>query len=300
MQVAHPFLSATSLLLLLGLSACGESPKEPGSAPGGSKSALEQAASKAAESAPVKAGMGEYNSPGASADTIMKASREGNAEMVKLLIGEKADVNFALPDGLCSLHVAAAEGHIEVVRVLLENKANPNLRQAAGATPLIAALQAKRLDIIQLLLQNGADPNIAMRNGSFPLIMFDQFKWSPDQQPKLAELLLQAGANLNQRIEAKGNTALMAYSADGNLPMMKWLVEHKVKTNLKGDQGYTALGYATVANQLPAAKLLIDAGVDLSIANNNGDKPLRMAQRSKLAEMEALLAKAEADRAKGK
>jgi ankyrin repeat protein len=302
MQVAPALLSAVSILLILSISACGDSPKENTTEPAG-QSALDKAAAEASKEAPIEAGMGEYVTPGASADSIMYAAREGNAELVKLLISENADVNFALPDGLCSLHVAAAGGYIDVVRVLLENKANPNARQAAGATALVAAIQAKNLDIIKLLLEYKADPNLGLANGRFPLMMFDEFQWDRSTHVELAELLGQGGANLNQRLSPKDNTALMIYTAMGNPLMVKWLLSQGAKINLKGNGGFTAVAFAAIGNnpnRLEVAQILGEAGADMSILTDGDLTPLAAAELAKEPTVIAYFKQLEAKQAKEK
>lgn len=283
MQVVQPLLSVASLVLILGMSSCGDSATSDPASASSEQTALQLAASKAMEQQPAKAGMGEYRSVAVNADTIMNAAREGNAEMVRLLIGEGAPVDTVLPDGLCALHVAVAEGHFEVTKLLLENNANPNPKQAAGATPLIAALQAKRLDLVKLLLEHRADPTIAMHNGNFPLVLLDVFKWDPNVQPEVAELMLQAGADINQRIGPKSNTALMVYAAVGNTQMVKWLLSRGAEIDLRGDKGYTAINFAGVTNNIETARLLVEAGADLSIRNNHGATPLEVAIETKQA-----------------
>ena len=59
---------------------------------------------------------------------IHHASRNGDTEIVRLLIDHDADVNATNERGHTVLYCAGGHGHLETVRLLLENNANPNVK----------------------------------------------------------------------------------------------------------------------------------------------------------------------------
>lgn len=56
------------------------------------------------------------------------ASKEGNTEVVKLLINNGLSVDIATRKGNTSLHIACLAGRLEVVKILLEHNADINIK----------------------------------------------------------------------------------------------------------------------------------------------------------------------------
>src|SRR5439155_24639342 len=84
--------------------------------------------------------------------------------IVKLLIQNGADVNLREPkQQWTALHFAAREGRAEIVKLLLDNKSEVDARDSFGNTPLWRAVMDFRGDdkVIRLLLSHGADKNLA-------------------------------------------------------------------------------------------------------------------------------------------
>lgn len=85
--------------------------------------------------------------------------------MAAFLIGHKANVNVATPEGDAPIHLAARAGDTELINLLLSKGAQVNARGANGETPLFI-LTNKDTDfgLYQTLLAKGADANA--RSGS--------------------------------------------------------------------------------------------------------------------------------------
>ena len=120
------------------------------------------------------------------------ASREGNTNLVKLLLCRGACSNTTNSIGQSPLWIAAWYGRVDVVMLLLQ-ESNPLVNQVdtCGCTPLWAASRNGRIVTVRLLLSCGADQNIlphlgpgaadmALQNGHMsvalllnPAIVFD-------------------------------------------------------------------------------------------------------------------------------
>ncbi len=59
---------------------------------------------------------------------IHHAARNGDTEIVRLLIDHDADVNAVNQRGHTVLYCAGGHGHLDTVRLLLENNADPNVK----------------------------------------------------------------------------------------------------------------------------------------------------------------------------
>jgi ankyrin repeat protein len=132
---------------------------------------------------------------------------------------------------------------VELVQLLLEKGADPNCEVDDGYTCLLVAIESESppsLQIIKALIAAGADLHVYGINGWAPLHMAaarDQFE--------AAKLLLDAGANVNQRIQIDGHDSpLMEATRNGNADMVRLLLEHGADTDVHDmilDQGLIEL-----------------------------------------------------------
>lgn len=115
-------------------------------------------------------------------------SREGNTEVDKLLITEDTDINQVQKDGQTMLHLAARKGNIGDVKLLLSKSADVNVQDRDRRTPLHCAIYNEYIDIAKLLIEAGADFNITDKYGWTPL------KAASDKgHTEIVELLKAAG-----------------------------------------------------------------------------------------------------------
>jgi ankyrin repeat protein len=87
-----------------------------------------------------------------------------------LLIKYKANPNIA--DKITHstpLNHAAMNGNKDMAKLLLDNKADPNIESAQKITPLNDAVYEEREEVVELLLNYGADPNTPDDDGQTPL-----------------------------------------------------------------------------------------------------------------------------------
>ena len=104
------------------------------------------------------------------------------------------------------------------------------------------------------------------------------------------ERLLREGAHINARKGAYRTTALMEASVQGNLAVMRFLIENGADVNLVDKDGWTALMGATVEGRLESVKLLLELGAEVDAQNDEGQTALVMATGTERAEIrEALL-----------
>jgi ankyrin repeat protein len=91
---------------------------------------------------------------------IYIASREGLADVIRLLLQHNANVNATDDaDNSTALHLASLMGHVDITQILLDHGADINAISDHG-TPLYRALISGHLEVVRLLLERGADMNI--------------------------------------------------------------------------------------------------------------------------------------------
>lgn len=108
-------------------------------------------------------------------------------------------------------------------------------------------------------------------------------------RPGGAERCLANGANPNARDE-KGLVPLHLAVINGNLDLMKLLLESGADPDAQSRTGYSPLHAAAALSEYAAAEILLEAGADPDITNRNGWTPLMEAARLGRLETAGLLA----------
>jgi len=99
----------------------------------------------------------------------MYACRNGEPEMIQMLLDAKVDPNVQSRDGYTALmgrdgYTALMEacrgGETEMIKMLVNAGADVNARDSMGESALIWAAQFGYTDIMEILLKAGADPSI--------------------------------------------------------------------------------------------------------------------------------------------
>ncbi len=228
---------------------------------------------------------------------VMAAAREGHVALVRALLDAGADPNAQEKNGgQTALMWAAAGGYSAITEELVRHKADVNARTKSGNTALMFAARGD-LGSTRALLDAGADPNVAIPDwGGTPLIIA-----STMGQAAVVEALLNKGAKI-QQVDNNGFTALHSAVRDSDygaerdqraraVATVKVLLGHGADPNAKLHQekptvralnelefeGATPIALAAEVNNLPAIKLLVDAGGDPNIPTTKGSTPLILA-----------------------
>lgn len=101
-------------------------------------------------------------------NALMTAARTGRADAVQQLIGQGIDLNLGSRAKQTALMWAAAEGHLAVIDLLLKQGANPLLESQGGFTALMFAARAGHSAALHRLLEAGVDVNATTTRASSP------------------------------------------------------------------------------------------------------------------------------------
>jgi len=120
-----------------------------------------------------------------------------------------------------------------------------------GQTPFLRAALAADTATMRLLVAHGADPNLPTLAGTTPLMAAAGVNWAVAQtftESKAAELqavalCLELGADVNAT-NSMGLTALIGAANRGSNDIIKFLVEHGARVNVKDREGRTPIRWA--------------------------------------------------------
>mmetsp|Transcript_54509 Transcript_54509/g.127372 ORF Transcript_54509/g.127372 Transcript_54509/m.127372 type:complete len:776 (-) Transcript_54509:69-2396(-) len=185
-------------------------------------------------------------------NALAMAAQVNNSEVVEGLLNARADVNHAgAVSGKTPLMMAAAGGNADLVGLLLSNRADPWARDKDGYDPLTVACGGGFVDVVEMLLNVGASVNKPFDDGRYPIHLAAM--WG---RPKMIKFLADKGAEVNVVWEDYGDTPLMSAVEWGYNEAIRVLVSLKADLHKKNLEGNTALAVAKEKNFRATTRLL--------------------------------------------
>jgi ankyrin repeat protein len=229
-----------------------------------------------------------------------------------LLLNKYIKPEYGIYDLKPSLLLAAKKPNVEIVRLLIDSGADINIQGALKElpsktpfeklllsyinklgdytnTPLIESCSRGNLKVAQLLLDNGADINAKKRNTGETALM----EATSIDHKEIVELLLDHGADINDK-DDHGDTTLFYASSQASIEIVKLLIDRGADVYAKNNRDETALMKASCnfSDDLQIAQLLLDCGVDINAKDNNGKTAVKEAENNRRFELvKFLLAK---------
>ncbi|GMI15726.1 hypothetical protein TrLO_g10264 [Triparma laevis f. longispina] len=271
----------------------------------------------------VKAG-GDVNAVSVNGFTaLIVASAAGNLDQVKFLLDSGAEVDAMHEEGVTALMYAAASGHLEVVELLVSKGAEVDKRHSNGGTALMecaASASEGNVKVVEFLIKKGADHAVVDNDGVTPLMSA-----ASQGQCKVVDLLLEKEKNKNKDVKphvnlaaTSGGTALMFASGAGKDDCVKSLLTAGADLNMlveaqpeyldrlaksieAGEEteahvdGINSLMIAAAAGHLNTCKMLIEAGADVLVKDEEDKSALAAAVKGNFGEVASLLVENGAD-----
>jgi ankyrin repeat protein len=209
------------------------------------------------------------------ATALLWIARTDDLETADALL--KAGANVATPNalGITPIYTAAEHGNAAMLRRLLDAGASVTTTDAAKDTLLMAAVRAGNPDAVQLLLERGVPVNAADPQYAHTALM-----WAVDRDDAaIMKLLIAKGATIDAATRV-GEKPVSRPPGTGGGSHGVGIVRSGVPP--QGEQqptpgGMTALLLASRDGHLDAAKVLVEVGADVNLADPNGLTPLLMA-----------------------
>ena len=201
------------------------------------------------------------------ATPLFLAAQQGYVEIMKLLLalrGIKPNLG-ELGHKTTPLIIAAHTGREEAVNLLLANDdVKINLRQADGGTAIFAASEGNFPVTVEALVRHGADANITLFDGTSPLCRAAYYGYN-----EVLKYLLQApGIQVDQRLRRQA-TALFFASQRGNKEGVELLLAAGSDANLPDENQVYPIHIACLHGHADIVGLLLDAGADMELKAEN-------------------------------
>jgi ankyrin repeat protein len=232
-----------------------------------------------------------------------RAIEQNNIDLTELLLKSGVNVNQVNNQGYTSLHLAIAKNNLDIIKMLIKAGGNVNFNDGSGMLILNAAIHQRNIDIIQILLNAGAAVNMTpfilpeddwegnplkyMKPLYFAISSYDD----ENKFLKITELLINAGADVNATFEDATLLMLSVYDSK----KLELLIKSGADINARNNLGHTAFIYAVKGvgphrcistgqkeyscisdswSFEESIKLLVKAGANLHIKDNNGKTQL--------------------------
>jgi uncharacterized protein len=198
------------------------------------------------------------------------------------------DVNF---DANRELLDAAAAGDADRVAAALQRGTEIEARDDHDRTALLLAATYDRVAVARVLVANGADPDALDDRHDTPWLVT-----GVTGSVAMADVLLPAKPDLTIR-NRFGGVSVIPASHRGHVDYVRRVVETGIDLDHVNDPGWTALLEAVILGDgseryQQIVKILLDAGADPTIADNDGVTPLGHARASGYEEIARILSAA--------
>jgi ankyrin repeat protein len=185
------------------------------------------------------------------AQSLFNAAAAGDNKKVTSLLKNKANLNAKDSGGNTALMLAISNDHKDTAKLILEKKPDVNIKNQDGETALFAALVSDKADIAKTLIAQGASlENLGGENESA------LFMAATTNQTEIMEIVLKKAPQLLNKTDDHGTTPLMEAAKFGGEKTVKLLLDAGADKSLKNEDGKTALDLAKKARNSSALKYL--------------------------------------------
>lgn len=173
-----------------------------------------------------------------------------------------------------ALIVDSGKGKISEVKGYIQTGVNINGTDSRGNSALMFAANYGQYEIAKLLLENGANPNQKNFSEGFTPI-FDAIK---NSHYEVVKLLIEYGADLNVT-DNQGNTPLLVAIYSNNSDQVTFsIIEANANVNYRNKlDGFYPIIASTILGNYKITKALIDFGANKNVTDINGITPLQYA-----------------------
>ncbi len=226
-------------------------------------------------------------------------------EVVRLLIERGASVNDTDYYNSSPLIEAVNRGDFEIIKLLVKNGADLNIQQNKGFTALHRALSVAGTEIkmFDYEIQKAQEehpsslPESTKEKEGEPLDSFinqkrEASRSSGGKWMEIIKLLVNSGADVNMG-SIDSETPLFCAVCSGQIVFLRYIINQLVDINHISTRVGSALHYALwlpfeESKMVEIAAVLLEAGIDLKIKNNDGKTVVDIAREKNLTRLSSL------------
>ncbi|KAL8790643.1 MAG: hypothetical protein Q9213_000491 [Squamulea squamosa] len=226
-------------------------------------------------------------------------ARDGPTTVAQLLLENHGEIDLADKFGCTALHGAALRDREDMLRLLLDHGADPRMKDQNGWTALHVAALRHNKDLIRLLSEKVDDADTILdwvglqqqdtkRRALLQKIIEDKAEGSTvmtglrlavqEKQFTRLKILIEKGADVNEKEAVGGWTALIIASDQGYEAGATLLLQHGADVDLSGREGWSPLHWACKNGHGAVVRILLDHGAKLD-ANGCGWTPMLLAAK---------------------
>ena len=205
-----------------------------------------------------------------------------------MIAGAQSQQRAADPALIEDFFTAAKTNNTGVLKRMLDLGIPVDSRDDEGRTALLIATHANSVEAARLLIQAGADVNAKDRLKDSPYLYA-----GAEGRLEILKMTVAAGADLKS-VNRFGGTALTPAAHHGHVEVVRYLLTTEIDIDQVNNLGWTALLEAvilgdgsTIYQQI--VELLLQAGADISIGDNQDINALEHARARQQTEIIRLL-----------
>ncbi|KAF3828573.1 hypothetical protein GH733_004774 [Mirounga leonina] len=233
-------------------------------------------------------------------DRLLQAVENGDAEKVASLLGKKgASATKQDSEGKTAFHLAATKGHVECLRVMVTHGVDVTAQDTAGKRRIGPGNKRIVFPLeTQYLLPGHSALHLAAKNSHHEcirkLLQRCDGLWcllpSPAAQGCLpaVQALCEHKSPINLK-DLDGNIPLLLAVQNGHSEVCRFLLDHGADVNSRDKNGRTALMLACEISSSNIVEALIKKGADLNLVDSLGHNALHYSKLSENAGIQSLL-----------
>ena len=197
-----------------------------------------------------------------------------NKELAKCLIDCGANPNIKNTDNKWDmpLHLAIRQGDIEMVELLVQKSASFKSWNHDSEGALCVAVRTQNLEMLRCLGRLSITPYELHRS---PFILAQHLR-NVEIMRFLFEIGLGI-SQINSKMNYGTTSILYAIMRDGDIKMAQLLIEQGANVNIENKDKERPLHWAIDNENMPMVTLLVEKGADVYAPNSKGKRPLQLA-----------------------
>lgn len=198
--------------------------------------------------------------------TAFHFAKKENKDVLRYLVSKGAKTNVIDQNDCSPLMVATLDANEESLKILLDLKCDVSQTNNFGRNCLSFASEHNKLPIVKELIAAGAEIDAVDKNGNTALHFAAE---NGNGTLDVVQFLLEKQADPNLK-DNDGWNSLMFATSKGDVKIVKYLVSNKAETKIINKEGWSPLMIAVSIKNVELARYFVDLNCDPNIISTEG------------------------------